>query len=124
MTDLFFERPILNSPYDQPARHWELDESGPEPSNLIVEIKGYRGEDAKEKANAMRAYRVLGMNNPGRFGRWAFAEFIEVFEIDAAFAELVDKIVRAAAVDAAKWLANAGGTAPGLEHIPRQQRTA
>jgi type III restriction enzyme len=26
--NLFFERPILNSPYSCPLRHWELDESG------------------------------------------------------------------------------------------------
>lgn len=25
MSDLFFERPILNSPYDYPSRHWELE---------------------------------------------------------------------------------------------------
>ena len=28
MNDGFFDRPILNSPYEYPARHWELDESG------------------------------------------------------------------------------------------------
>src|SRR6476661_5671240 len=32
----FFERPILNSPYDYPARHWELDESG-QPTNQVIE---------------------------------------------------------------------------------------
>ena len=26
MTDSFFERPILNSPYAYPGRHWELDD--------------------------------------------------------------------------------------------------
>ena len=25
MTNAFFDRPILNSPYDHPSRHWELD---------------------------------------------------------------------------------------------------
>ncbi len=29
MTDRFFEKPILNSPYEYPARHWELDCDGP-----------------------------------------------------------------------------------------------
>ncbi|MFN0071916.1 MAG: hypothetical protein ACKVVP_10570 [Chloroflexota bacterium] len=24
----FFDHPILNSPYDYPNRHWELDETG------------------------------------------------------------------------------------------------
>ena len=36
MTDRFFERPVLNSPYDYPARHWELDERG-QPTNRVAE---------------------------------------------------------------------------------------
>ena len=32
----FFEQPILNSPYEYPARHWELDESG-QPTQTIIE---------------------------------------------------------------------------------------
>jgi len=28
MSDPFFDRPILNSPYDYPKRYWELDEAG------------------------------------------------------------------------------------------------
>jgi type III restriction enzyme len=35
MTDQFFERPILNSPYLSPAQHWELDSDG-QPTNRIV----------------------------------------------------------------------------------------
>ena len=27
-SDPFFDRPILNSPYDYPKRYWELDEVG------------------------------------------------------------------------------------------------
>ncbi len=38
MTDLFFTRPILNSPYEYPARHWELDESG-QPTQQIIESR-------------------------------------------------------------------------------------
>jgi type III restriction enzyme len=34
MADSFFERPILNSPYDYPGRHWELDADG-QPTNKI-----------------------------------------------------------------------------------------
>ena len=63
-----------------------VDDGQPDPLNLVVEIKGYRGEDAKEKANTMRAYWVPGVNNLGKFGRWAFAEFTAVFEIEAEFA--------------------------------------
>jgi type III restriction enzyme len=50
--------------------------------NLIVEIKGYRGEDAKEKKSAMDTYWVPGVNNLRKYGRWAFAEFTEVYEME------------------------------------------
>src|SRR5574337_148966 len=38
MTNAFFERPILNSPYEYPARHWEL---GPDkqPTQRIVDSR-------------------------------------------------------------------------------------
>ncbi|MBF0417808.1 MAG: DEAD/DEAH box helicase family protein, partial [Magnetococcales bacterium] len=69
---------------------WVEDGHGREdPLNLIVEIKGFRGEDAKDKANTMRAYWVPGVNNLGKFGRWAFAEFTEVFAMEADFAQKV-----------------------------------
>jgi type III restriction enzyme len=62
--------------------------------NLIVEIKGYRGEDAKDKANTMDAYWVPGVNNLGTFGRWAFAEFKEsVYAIAANFDALIERAV-------------------------------
>jgi type III restriction enzyme len=51
--------------------------------NLIVEIKGYRGEDAKDKKATMETYWVPGVNNLGQFGRWAFAEFTEVYALEA-----------------------------------------
>jgi len=28
MENRFFEHPILNSPYEYPPRHWEMDASG------------------------------------------------------------------------------------------------
>ena len=37
-SDAFYARPILNSPYDYPARHWELDESN-RPTNRIVDTR-------------------------------------------------------------------------------------
>jgi type III restriction enzyme len=62
--------------------------------NLVVEIKGYRGEDAKDKANTMDAYWVPGVNNLGTFGRWAFAEFKEsVYAIAANFDALIERAV-------------------------------
>ena len=35
MTDQFFERPILNSPYEYPRQHWELDASGQPTGQLL-----------------------------------------------------------------------------------------
>ncbi len=66
------------------------DGHGPEdPLHLVVEIKGYRGEDAKEKKSTMDTYWVPGVNNLGSHGRWAFAEFTDVFQMQADFAEKV-----------------------------------
>jgi type III restriction enzyme len=36
MTDSFFERPIINSPYERPTRHWALGEDG-QPTGEILE---------------------------------------------------------------------------------------
>ena len=38
MNNEFFERPILNSPYEYPARHWELDENG-QPTQKIIQAR-------------------------------------------------------------------------------------
>jgi len=36
MSNPFFEHPILNSPYNYPVRHWELDDEG-QPTQRIIE---------------------------------------------------------------------------------------
>jgi type III restriction enzyme len=64
------------------------DDQGPEDLlHLVVEIKGYRGEDAKEKKGTMDTYWVPGVNNLGTYGRWAFAEFTDIYEIQSEFAK-------------------------------------
>ena len=60
-----------------------------DPLNLVVEIKGYRGEDAKEKKSTMDTYWVPGVNNLKTYGRWAFAEFTDVFRMQEDFKEKV-----------------------------------
>src|SRR5205807_584709 len=63
------------------------DGRGPDdPLRLIVEIKGYRREDAKEKKLTMDTYWVPGVNHLGSYGRWAFAEFTEIYQIEKDFA--------------------------------------
>jgi type III restriction enzyme len=67
--------------------------------HLIVEIKGYRGEDAVEKKSTMDTYWVPGVNHLGSHGRWAFAEFTEVYQIESDFKAKVegefDKMIHA-----------------------------
>lgn len=69
--------------------------------HLVVEIKGYRREDAKEKKATMENYWVPGVNNHRQYGRWAFAEFTQVYEIEADFAAKIEsefnKMIQAAA---------------------------
>ena len=61
MENLFFEKPILNSPYEYPLHHWELDAQG-QPKQQIIEKR-----------------------------RWAFAEFTEVYQIESDFKAKVEK---------------------------------
>jgi type III restriction enzyme len=57
----FFDQPILNSPYEYPQRHWELDETG-QPTQQIVETR--RGakfitpipKPKKRKASAQQGF--------------------------------------------------------------------
>lgn len=71
-------------------------DDGPEdPLNLVVEIKGVRGEDAIVKAETMRTQWVPGVNALGSHGRWAFAEFGSARDLEADFDAFVS-----AAVDA------------------------
>ena len=73
--------------------------------HLVVEIKGYRREDAVEKKSTMDTYWVPGVNHLGSHGRWAFAEFTEVYQIEADFAAKVEgafnSMIESAAAQAA-----------------------
>ena len=82
------------------------DDHGPDDLlHLVVEIKGYRREDAKEKKSTMDTYWVPGVNHLGTYGRWAFAEFAEMYQIEADFkakvASQFDKMIEATAAQPA-----------------------
>lgn len=49
----------------------QVDDGGGKdnPLNLIVEIKGYRREDAKEKKSTMDTYWIPGVNHLGTHGQ-------------------------------------------------------
>jgi len=61
--------------------------------HLVIEIKGFRAEDAKEKKSTMDTYWVPGVNRLGSHGRWAFAEFTSPYsfqdELDQLIADAV-----------------------------------
>jgi type III restriction enzyme len=79
-----------------------------DPLHLVVEIKGYRREDAKEKKATMDTYWVPGVNLLGNFGRWGFLELRDAYAIESDFAGRVaaelDKVAGA--------VAGAGGAHP------------
>ena len=64
-----------------------------DPLHLVVEIKGYRRENVKLKSETMRTQWVPGVNNLGSFGRWAFEEFGDVYEMDKEFRALIERAV-------------------------------
>ncbi len=68
-----------------------------DPLQLLVEIKGLRGEDAKAKKEAAETWWVEGVNNLGSHGRWAFAEFTDISDLEAGF----DRLVRRQMAEAA-----------------------
>ena len=67
----------------------QVNDGRQDPLNLIVEIKGFRREDAKDKKSTMDVYWVPGVNNLKTYGRWAFAEFTEVYQIETDFKDRV-----------------------------------
>lgn len=68
----------------------QVDDGHADPLNLIVEIKGFRREDTKEKKATMDVYWVPGVNNLKSYGRWAFAEFGDVWQLDTDFTAKVE----------------------------------
>ena len=59
--------------------------------HLVIEVKGYRREDAKEKKLTMDTYWIPGVNNLGSYGRWAFAEFTDIYEMEDNFEQKVSE---------------------------------
>jgi len=55
----FFEHPILNSPYEYPGRHWELDEDG-QPTQKIIESR--RSAEFITPIPSLKKYKGKGQN--------------------------------------------------------------
>jgi type III restriction enzyme len=65
----------------------------------------HRREDAKEKKATMDTYWVPGVNHLGTYGRWAFSELTEIYQIESDFKAKVesefDKMIASATVQPA-----------------------
>jgi type III restriction enzyme len=57
---------------------------------LVVEIKGYRGENAKAKKEIMEVFWVPGINHLKNYGRWGFLELNEVYRMESEFEAKVE----------------------------------
>ena len=75
-----------------------VDDGQEDPLRLVIEIKGYRREDAKNKKSTMDTLWIPGVNNLGKYGRWAFAELTEVYQMESDFEAKVksefDKMIK------------------------------
>ena len=98
-----------------------IDDGHAEPLNLVVEVKGLRGEDAKIKAETIRTSWVPGVNGLTNFGRWDFVEFKDVNTMEDDFHRWFADHAASQAVRAVHSLILAGGSEPDLEHIPRRR---
>ena len=54
---------------------------------MVVRSMEGNDEDAKDKASTMEVYWIPGVNNLGSFGRWAFSELTDAYEMEADFAQ-------------------------------------
>lgn len=78
--------------------------------NLVVEIKGRRGEDAKDKAATLRTYWVPAVNHMAEYGRWAAAEFTEQWTIETDLGDTIEAEI-ARIIDEAVAVPTGSGTA-------------
>lgn len=68
-----------------------VDDGREDPLHLVLEVKGQRGEDDKEKAAALRDYWVPGVNNLGGHGRWAAAELTDPYTFGSDLTAAIDR---------------------------------
>jgi len=62
-----------------------------DPLHLVVEIKGFRGENAKAKKETMDVYWIPGVNRLKSHGRWAFAELRQIWHMEADLRAKMDE---------------------------------
>lgn len=94
MKQVVIENPVINSPFEEPARHFRFSEDGnslsPSPLagegrgegeiNLIIEVTGENKKDKAAKVSTVRTLWVPAVNKHGGFGRWLFWEITDPWD--------------------------------------------
>lgn len=70
----------------------QIDDGQAEPLNLVVEIKGWRDEEDKQKKLAMESLWLPAVNNHGGFGRWAFLELKDKHRLEEDFDAAIKRL--------------------------------
>ena len=65
----------------------------PEPTTLVIEVKGFRGHDAMIKADTIANKWVPAINRNGKFGRWGFAELRSAHDFGPDLDAVIDKLL-------------------------------
>ncbi|MDE0052881.1 MAG: DEAD/DEAH box helicase family protein [Gammaproteobacteria bacterium] len=97
-----------------------------EPLHVVVEVKGFRGEDARAKAETMDTFWVPAINASRCHGRWAFLELQDPHQMHDDFDASIDAALKALADterarETARFVAAIGGSMPDAEYIPRRR---
>ena len=64
----FFDQPILNSPYERPAKHWELDEAGQPTQRILATRRRASFITPIPKPKKRRGAAAQERNGPDRHG--------------------------------------------------------
>lgn len=72
-----------------------VDDGAGEPLNLVIEVKGYRRQDADDKKRAMETQWVPGVNALGEYGRWDFLELTDLYEMEEGLEEKISERLEA-----------------------------
>ena len=65
----------------------------PEPTTLIIEVKGFRGHDALIKADTIAHKWVPAINRNGKYGHWGFAELRSVHDFGPDLDAAIDRLL-------------------------------
>lgn len=100
MATTVIENPILNGPFEEPARHFEFTDDGRGESgflHLIVEVSAERDEEKEARISTTRNLWFPALNRLGSWGRWGFVEIADPWSCQIAIRSCVLSLRGAAA---------------------------